>query len=122
MNVTKKGVLLAKMPPLWAGLLTNLIDDQPDMEVVGEVSDVVELLRIIRQAEQAEISVVLLPLTAFGELPGVCSHLVAEHPDLRVIVLSLTGESLMVHTVEWVVTDPVENLLSLIRTTCPCRE
>jgi hypothetical protein len=42
MKVAKKGVLLAKMPPVWASFLTNLIDEQPDMEVVGEVSDVVE--------------------------------------------------------------------------------
>jgi hypothetical protein len=109
------------MPALWAGLFTNLIDDQPDMEVVGEVSDVVELLRIVRQVDEAKISAILIPVTAFGELPGVCSHLVAEHPDLRVIVISLSAGSLMVHTVEWVVTEPVENLLSLIRTASPGR-
>jgi len=66
-------------------LLRSLIQRQADMEVMGEVLDPVELLLAVDET-QADVVVVDLPES--GEEPGICSHLLAEYPQLLVLALS----------------------------------
>jgi DNA-binding NarL/FixJ family response regulator len=60
------------------------------MEVVGEVLDPIELLFAAR-ATPAD-AVIVTPLDSKGE-PRICRHLLAEHPQLRIVTLSAKGEA-----------------------------
>ena len=81
----KVRVLLANKPRMLRELLRSLIQRQADMEVMGEVLDPVELLLAVDET-QADVVVVDLPES--GEEPGICSHLLAEYPQLLVLALS----------------------------------
>ena len=105
-------VLLATLPPLVNGLLTHLIQDQPDMKVVDAVSEPVQLLVAVKDSRA---DVVVLPLPTSGEMPGICSHLLAEFPDLLILALSLSGDSGFIYTAERVVEAPVGNILKALR-------
>jgi DNA-binding NarL/FixJ family response regulator len=83
-------IMLASRPKMISEVIKNMIKHQPDMEVVGEVIDPIELLRFSRQAL---IDVVIVsPMEGNGE-PKICRHLLAEHPPLKVITLSEKGEA-----------------------------
>jgi hypothetical protein len=122
-------VLVATMPSIAGGLLTHLIQSQSDMELVkpeqndmnsvepGQSDRVLDeqmskTVKLLVGANQADV--VILPQPDSGEIPGICSHLLAEYPDLRVVVLSITGDT--VYTAERVLKAPVENILKAIRT------
>ena len=100
-----------------SGLLAHLIRGQTDMEVAGEVSGPVDLLLTARRTGA---DVIVLPLPDSAEMPGVCSHLLAEHPDLLILALSVHGRSGFLYrrtvTVDPVAAPPVENILAAIRT------
>jgi DNA-binding NarL/FixJ family response regulator len=71
-------------------VIKNMINNQPDMEVVGEVIDPIALLGF---STKSMVDVVIVsPLKSNGE-PKLCRHLLAEHPPLKVITLSEKGES-----------------------------
>jgi DNA-binding NarL/FixJ family response regulator len=71
-------------------VIRNIIERQPDMIMVGEVIDPIQLLFATR--ETAVDVVIVTPLKANGE-PKICNHLLAEHPRLKVVTLSLKGEA-----------------------------
>jgi len=83
--VDKVRVLLANRPKMLRDLLHRSIDAQPDMEVVGEETDPVELLLRVRETET---DVVVVTLPGSGEDPGICSHLLFEYPALLVLAVS----------------------------------
>jgi DNA-binding NarL/FixJ family response regulator len=83
-------VILASRPKMLSDVIRNIIERQPDMILVGDVIDPIKLLLATR-----EISVdvvIVTPLNANGE-PRICSHLLAEHPQLIVVTLSSKGEA-----------------------------
>ncbi len=83
-------VLLASRPKMLSEVIRNMLERQPDMEVVGEVLDPIELLLTAR-ARPVDV-VILTPLDSDGE-PKICRHLLAEHPQLKIVALSLKGEA-----------------------------
>ncbi len=83
-------VLLASRPKLLSEVIRNMIARQPDMEVMGEVLDPIELLLAVKTTE-AEI-VIVTPLDSEEE-PRLCRHLLADYPDLKIVTLSRTGEA-----------------------------
>jgi len=70
-------------------VIRNMIDHQPDMEVVGEVLDPIELL-LTAKARPVDV-VIVTPLDSEGE-PGICRQLLAEHPQLKIVTLSAKSE------------------------------
>lgn len=78
-------VLLANGPEALPIGLATLLQQQSDIEVVGTVLDPVELLVAVGDT-QAEVVVVTLPDS--GEMPGICSHLLHEYPQLLILALS----------------------------------
>lgn len=60
------------------------------MEMVGEVLDLLQLLRASRQTPAD--AVIITPLKANGE-PKICHQLQAEHPRLKIVTLSAKGEA-----------------------------
>lgn len=78
-------------------VVRNMITRQPDMEVVGEVLDPVELLLTARTAK---INLVIVtPIDAAAE-PKICSYLLAEHPQLKIVALSANGEAAFLYEAE----------------------
>jgi DNA-binding NarL/FixJ family response regulator len=80
-------VLLANRPRVLRTRLAKLLQLQSDIEVVGTVLDPIELLSAVEDT-QADVVVVTLPDS--GEMPGICSHLLYEYPQLLILALSST--------------------------------
>jgi DNA-binding NarL/FixJ family response regulator len=83
-------VLLSSRPKLLSEVIRNMIEHQPDMEVVGEVLDPLQLLPASRQTTVD--AVIITPLKANGE-PKICQLLLEEHPGLKIVTLSANGEA-----------------------------
>ena len=83
-------VLLASRPKMLSEVIRYLIERQPDMIVVSEVLDPLELLLIV-QATEADV-VIVTPLPANGE-PHICSQLLAAYPLLIIVTQSAKGEA-----------------------------
>ena len=71
-------------------VIQNMIGHQPDMVVVDEVVDPIELLRTAK-ATLADV-VIVTPLESNGE-PKICHYLLAEYPHLKVVTISARGEA-----------------------------
>jgi DNA-binding NarL/FixJ family response regulator len=82
--------MLASRPKLLSEVIRNIIDHQPDMAVVGEVLDPLQLLLAFRQTP---VDVVIItPLGANGE-PKICHLLLGEYPHLKIVTQSAKGEA-----------------------------
>ena len=71
-------------------VIRSMVEHQPDMEVIGEVLDPIELLYATRI--MAVDVVIITPLKINGE-PRICCQLLGEHPLLKIIILSAEGEA-----------------------------
>jgi len=88
-------VLLAIRPKMLAEVIRNMVERQPDMEVVSEVLDPIELLLA---ASTTSVDVVIVaPLNSESE-PKICRHLLAEYPQLRIVILSGKGDAAFLYT------------------------
>jgi DNA-binding NarL/FixJ family response regulator len=76
-------VLLANRPRIMREVVRNIIEHQPDMEIVGKVLDPLEVLFI---AKEKQVDAVVV---AFGdsEESGLSSHLFTECPNVRIVGL-----------------------------------
>lgn len=83
-------ILLSSRPKLLSEVIRNLIEHQQDMQVVGEVLDPLQLLRVSRQI-LVDV-VIITPLRANGE-PKICHLLLVEHPLLKIVTQSASGEA-----------------------------
>ncbi len=83
-------VLLASRPKMLSEVIRNMVERQPDMEVMGEVIDPIELLLVVAETK-AEV-VIVTPLDS-AEEPRICRHLLADHPQLKIVALSRKGEA-----------------------------
>jgi DNA-binding NarL/FixJ family response regulator len=83
-------VLLASRPKMLSDVIRNMVERQPDMEVISEVLDPIELLLAVR-ATKVDV-VIVTPLDSEGE-PKICRHLLAEHPLLKIVTLLAKGEA-----------------------------
>lgn len=96
-------------------VVRDMIERQEDMEVVGEVSDPLDLLMAVRETEADAVIVALM----HSEGPGLCSHLLAEYPNLTILALVSTGEAAFVEQLcprRREIVEPSElNVLSALR-------
>jgi DNA-binding NarL/FixJ family response regulator len=83
-------VLLASRPKMLSDVVRNMVERQSDMQVVGEVLDPIELLLAARATK---VNVVIVTPLDSGEEPKICSHLLAEHPQLKIVTLTVKGEA-----------------------------
>jgi DNA-binding NarL/FixJ family response regulator len=109
-------VLLANRSRALRTRLAKLLQLQSDIEVVGTVLDPIELLVAVEDT-QADVVVVTLPDSR--EMPGVCSHLLYEYPQLLILALSLNRTKACVYrqaiTVEQLSNTSDEELLIAVR-------
>jgi len=87
-------VLLAIRPRMLSAVVRHIVERQPDMEVVSEAGDSIELESAI-QSTEAEV-VIITPVASDRE-PEICSHLLAKSPQLKIITLSAKGDTALLY-------------------------
>ncbi|MCF7824938.1 MAG: hypothetical protein K9N35_12310 [Candidatus Marinimicrobia bacterium] len=88
--MTKIKILLSSSPKLLSDVIRRLLEDQPDMQIIGEVSDPLQLL-ITTQDAFAD-AVIITPVKSNG-IPRICNQLLVEHPLLKIITLDTDSDS-----------------------------
>ena len=78
-------VLVANRPRLNRELILTTFADQPDIEIVGEVSDESE---IVDRVARTHPNFVVIALDEPGERPLICDELLRGYPDVRVIAVA----------------------------------
>lgn len=81
-------VLMANVPATLEEWLARVVQDQQDIRIVGQISGYVEMLVAALQG----VDVVVLGVEEFQPLPGICSHLLTECPDVKILLLSPLGD------------------------------
>jgi len=72
--------------------LTELIDDEPDMEVCGDAGDVAAAEELV-EVERPDVAIIDISLGGRSGLELV-RHIKARHPDVQMIALSMHDEKL----------------------------
>ncbi len=110
--MTKIRVLLANRPRLMREVIRELINGQQDMEVVDEALDPVEVLVAARETKADAV----ILATKDSEEPGLCSHLVAEYPNLTILGLAPDGRTALIRPRRQEIVHPSgANILSTLR-------
>ncbi len=78
-------VLMINVPYRIHDSLKELIQAQDSMQMVGEAFDPIDLLLTVNDTEA---DVVIMGHPQCDRVPGICTHLLAEYPDLLVFTLS----------------------------------
>ena len=88
----KSRVVLADDHKAFREVLRSLLQRDPDIEVVGEAGDGSEALDLVRSTQP---DVIVMDIR-MPKINGVAAlrQLVADHPAVKVIVLSVTAESI----------------------------
>jgi DNA-binding NarL/FixJ family response regulator len=84
-------VLLANYPMMMPTGIRTLIEEQDDMEVVGDCRGP---MKILQETGRAKADAVVLAYEE-GEEPGICSQLLAVYPDLTILSLTLDRASVV---------------------------
>lgn len=85
-------VLVASLSGILLELITNLLQQQPDMQLVGVVQGQVNIL-----LAATGVDVLILGAPQVAPLPGICSHLLSEFPHLKILVVTPNGEAARVY-------------------------
>ena len=110
--VKKIRVLLANRPRMMREVVREIVESQQDMEVVGEVLNPVEVLVAVREAKPDAVILALKD----SEEPGLCSHLVAEYPNLTILGLAPDGRTALIRPRRQEIVHPSgANILSTLR-------
>ena len=80
-------VLIDNIPHNIVQPLLQFIRAEPDMLLVAQVRGNASILLAVATG----VDVLILGAHASYSPPGICSHLLSEFPDLRILVLSLSG-------------------------------
>jgi len=78
-------VLVANRPRLMRELVMATIADQPDIEIVGEVSENDDLTEAV---EQVRPDVLILAIDDPEKHLGQCGFLLGRYPDMRILALA----------------------------------
>lgn len=78
-------VLVANHPRLMRESVLTTFADQPDIEIVGEVSNESDISESVRKTLP---NVVVIALDQPGVRPPICDELLREHPEVRVIAVA----------------------------------
>lgn len=87
-------VLLAIRPRMLSEVVRHIIERQPDIVVVGELMDPIGLQRVL---QGIAVEVVTTTSGDSEREPRLGSTLLAAYPQLKIIVLSVTGDTAVVY-------------------------
>lgn len=78
-------ILVANHPKLMREAVLAAFADQPDLEIVGEVSEEAE---IDDRVNQTSPDLLVVTLGDSGERPAICDKVLHAHPEVRIIAVS----------------------------------
>lgn len=78
-------VLVANQPKLMREVILAMFADQPDMEIVGEVSDETQIRDCVNQTLP---DLLVIAMDASGRRPPICDTVLKAHPELLIIGVS----------------------------------
>lgn len=81
-------IVLANLRGVWEELLAHVIEGEADMRLVGRVDGQVEIMAAAGNA----VDVLILGAARACPAPGICSHLLSEYPDLKILVMVTAGD------------------------------
>lgn len=109
-------IVLANEPRLLREMLQRVVDKQPDLQVVSEVSDWAELPSTI---ERTEAQWVILPLLADGKMPAIVDSLLSTSPTLHILAVAMDGSRIKMKCgaseEEWLNNLSLDALIALLR-------
>jgi DNA-binding NarL/FixJ family response regulator len=83
-------VAVANRPRLMRDLIAATFADQSDIEVVAQIQDESEILRIV---EETIPEFLIIELESRDHRPELCDALLQRHPELKILALSADGSS-----------------------------
>jgi DNA-binding NarL/FixJ family response regulator len=86
-------VVLSSGSPMIGEALEAILEQEEDIEVVGKVTDPVDLLIAVAETRA---DVVIHSWPDSDQLPGICSHLLMEYPCLLIIGIPTTVDRMCV--------------------------
>jgi len=86
-------VLVANRPRLMRELVLATIADQPDIQIVGEVADELELESAV---EEKQPDCLIVALESLSELPHGCDLILKKHAELKIIAIAADRNRSMV--------------------------
>lgn len=78
-------ILVANTPKLMREIVVATLSDQPDIEIVGEVSDEAEILSRVKATLP---DLVVVALDESEDRPQICDRVLREHPSVRIIAVA----------------------------------
>lgn len=78
-------VVVANRPRLMRELVLATIADQPDIEIVGEVTDETDLVRIVRETQP---DFLIVAMDEPNRRPAICDELLRFYPDMKILALA----------------------------------
>ena len=87
-EMSSSKVLIGDLSAVQLLRVRRLIEAQHDIQAIGPIVDPIELLLSVREMTAG---VVILAMQPGGKAPGICTHLLAEYPELLVLALSEDG-------------------------------
>ncbi len=88
-------VLIANSTRIWRDVLYNTIRQQPDVEVVGDVSDE---HAIVAAVERTNPDCVIVPLELPAAAMPICTQILSKRPSARIIAI---GEGSDIVEIYW---------------------
>lgn len=80
----KLRVLVANRPRLMRDLVLATIQDQPDIEVVGEAEDAMQITEMV---ECLRPDYLILALEGAEVRPGLCGFLLGRYPQMKILAV-----------------------------------
>jgi DNA-binding NarL/FixJ family response regulator len=88
-------VLIANSTRIWRDMLYDTIREEPDIEVVGDVS---EENAIVPATERTNPDCVIVPLELPGAAMPICTQILSKRPNIRIVAI---GEASDVVEIYW---------------------
>jgi chemotaxis response regulator CheB len=85
-------VLVANHPRLMREIVLTTFADQPDIEIVGEVTDESEISESVKKTLP---HFVVIALDQPGRRPPICDQLLRDHPEVRIIAVAPANNSIV---------------------------
>ena len=81
----KVRVLVANRPRLMRDMVLEIISDQPDIEVLGEIEDE---SKIVQKVAESQPDFVIVALDRPDRRPPICDHLLAHCPLVKILAVA----------------------------------
>ena len=76
-------------------VIRTMIEQQPDMVVVTEVYDPIELLFAVKEI-LVDVIIIIIPVKVNG-MPKICRRLLIEKPLLKIMTITTEGKSAILY-------------------------